>query len=182
MGATMNRPPPSFLPDVHYPAITLWQPWASWIACGWKTVETREHRRFASLAGLRIAIHAGQRWDDDWRYLAAGYLTPEHLDYTYRHFRTVRGRVVCMATVREHRELYLRDSAAALCDAAGLYGLVLTDVAVWPEPLPPVSGSRLIWTWTPPRLCPAPVWPDDPAMRSPAGGPGLFPIEEAGRP
>jgi hypothetical protein len=43
--------------------ISLWQPWAQWVALGWKTIETRSHNRFASLVGQRIAIHAAQKWD-----------------------------------------------------------------------------------------------------------------------
>jgi predicted transcriptional regulator len=39
--------------------ITLWQPWASFIALGWKTIETRTHDRFKNLVCERIAIHAG---------------------------------------------------------------------------------------------------------------------------
>lgn len=44
--------------------ITLWQPWATWVVLGWKTIETRLHPRFASLAGQVIGIHAGLKFDD----------------------------------------------------------------------------------------------------------------------
>lgn len=40
------------------PAISLWQPWASLIALGAKTIETRSWRAPARLIGQRIAIHA----------------------------------------------------------------------------------------------------------------------------
>ena len=46
---------------IEIPCISLWQPWASLIALGWKTVETRGHNRFACLAGRRIAIPAAGR-------------------------------------------------------------------------------------------------------------------------
>lgn len=42
-------------------AISLWQPYASLIAAGKKTIETRTHSRRRSLAGQRIAIHAAKR-------------------------------------------------------------------------------------------------------------------------
>ena len=42
-------------------AITLHQPWASLIALGIKTVETRSWPAPARLVGQRIAIHAGKR-------------------------------------------------------------------------------------------------------------------------
>jgi hypothetical protein len=40
-----------------YPAITINQPWASLIANGIKTIETRKHTKFKCLVGQRIAIH-----------------------------------------------------------------------------------------------------------------------------
>ena len=42
-------------------AKTLWQPWASLIAYGYKTVETRGYAPPAELIGQRIAIHAAKR-------------------------------------------------------------------------------------------------------------------------
>ena len=47
-----------------YPVLTLYQPWATFIADGLKTIETRTHNRFTSLYGKTILIHAGQqtRW------------------------------------------------------------------------------------------------------------------------
>ena len=42
-------------------AITLWQPWASLIADGRKTVETRSWAPPKALIGHRIAIHASKR-------------------------------------------------------------------------------------------------------------------------
>jgi len=42
-------------------AITLWQPWASLIAVGAKTIETRSWAPPASLIGHRIAIHAARK-------------------------------------------------------------------------------------------------------------------------
>ena len=41
-------------------AISLWQPWASLIAVGCKTRETRAWRPPASMVGERIAIHAAR--------------------------------------------------------------------------------------------------------------------------
>lgn len=42
-------------------ALTLWQPWASLIALGHKTIETRSWPARKSLIGQRIAIHAATR-------------------------------------------------------------------------------------------------------------------------
>lgn len=42
-------------------ALTLWQPWASLVAEGIKTIETRSWRAPAALIGERIAIHAAAK-------------------------------------------------------------------------------------------------------------------------
>jgi activating signal cointegrator 1 len=46
-------------------AISLWQPWASAIAAGLKTIETRH---WATNYRGRLAIHAARRWTDDQLY------------------------------------------------------------------------------------------------------------------
>lgn len=45
-------------------ALTLWQPWASLIAIGVKTIETRSWAAPKSLIGQRISIHAAKRPSD----------------------------------------------------------------------------------------------------------------------
>ena len=42
-------------------ALSLWQPWASLIAVGAKTVETRSWAAPQALVGQRIAVHAAKR-------------------------------------------------------------------------------------------------------------------------
>lgn len=50
-------------------AITLWQPWASLIAEGVKTIETRPKRSpWSSAVGETIAIHAATKWPDQHHY------------------------------------------------------------------------------------------------------------------
>jgi hypothetical protein len=44
------------------PAISLWQPYASAVACGLKRFETRSHRRLCCFTGKVVAIHAAQKW------------------------------------------------------------------------------------------------------------------------
>lgn len=43
------------------PVTTLWQPYASLVAHGYKRVETRSHDRAKKYVGQRIAIHAAKR-------------------------------------------------------------------------------------------------------------------------
>jgi hypothetical protein len=143
-------------------AITLWQPWASWIAWGLKTIETRRHGRFSCLVGQRVAIHAALRWDEAAMIEAEEYLRAHPLgslaanairdNVSAMH---PRGRVVCTAYVYEfRRRLDDADSQAALCwcgdgDRSGLF---LGDV----------------------RLVAA----DTPLGRRRPGGRGIFEVEE----
>lgn len=45
----------------HFPALTVWQPWASLIVEGFKPYEFRRWPAHRALVGERIAIHAGAR-------------------------------------------------------------------------------------------------------------------------
>lgn len=136
-------------------AITCHQPWATLIALGYKTIETRTHDRFRGLVGERIAIHAGKKWDADGRRHAVRHLYRRGLGaYSVCELddqaQEDMGKVVCTAVVKEARWLGRDDSDAALCDAAGLFGLVLTDV-VRLNPAVPATGRQGIWKWEPPK-------------------------------
>jgi len=133
-------------------AITLWQPWASWIAAGWKRIETRRHPRFAGLVGQRIAIHAGKTWDGDWYLKAHEFLTANQIAATHgSELAAVRSAVLCTAFIVGHRQLQLVDSQAALCPCtpdARLWGIVLASVLPLPAPIP-ARGFPGAWKWTP---------------------------------
>ncbi|HUU60205.1 MAG TPA: hypothetical protein VMZ50_11730 [Phycisphaerae bacterium] len=138
---------------VTYPAITLWQPWATWIADGLKVIETRTHARFRCLVGHRIAIHAGRRWDDT-AIRAAMWVSPvgwwAQLKQSAQRARSVRGMVVCTATVRDFQVLHEGHSPAALINCRGThrYGLFLQDVRPVVPPVP-ARGHQGIWQWNP---------------------------------
>ena len=50
-------------------AITLWQPWATLVACGVKSIETRS---WATPHRGPLLIHAAKRWDDGLALALAG--------------------------------------------------------------------------------------------------------------
>jgi hypothetical protein len=128
-------------------AITLHQPWASLI-----------------LVGQTIAIHAGQKWDKfaftiSWpltdgemavaavaEYRADGAAVRRAIGAA----RKARGCVVAIADVEAHRRLTEADSQAALCPADGLFGLVLSNVRRFLEPIA-ARGRQGIWEWEPPE-------------------------------
>jgi len=120
-------------------AISIHQPWASWIAMGWKTIETRTHSRFKNLVGERIAIHAAKKWDKKAiPKIAYPYLIKRWLWRFYNELDNARGEVLCTAYASAFgyldKESY---SDNALCDCSeGLYGLFLKDIKVLKTPLP----------------------------------------------
>ena len=109
--------------------ISLWMPWAFWVSLKWKPIETRLHRRFASLVGKRIGIHCSLKWDNMAIDAAAKYLTPEQIIHTKNMLR-MGGAVICTALVESFRKLTAEDSPLALidCGSTERYGLILKDV------------------------------------------------------
>jgi hypothetical protein len=128
------------------PVITLWQPWATWVMAGWKTIETRTHPRFACLVGQRIGIHAGLHWDQDAIRLAQPYLTNEQVDVTKKYLR-IGGGIIGTVKVTMHRELHAEDSPAALinCEHTRRWGLFLVEPRII-EAIP-VRGKQGIWIY-----------------------------------
>lgn len=59
-------------------AISLWQPWASLIACGAKPFETRSFAPPASLIGQTIAIHAAKKIDKGAAQFAQDLMYGQH--------------------------------------------------------------------------------------------------------
>ncbi len=152
-------------------AITLHQPWASLIAYGYKMIETRTHARFSGLVGERIAIHAGLTYDRgaseriakanvyarrhsgllgllaDWLWEELDNGTDKSASATRCGGKIwPRGVIVAKATVIETRWLTIEDTTKAMCDAQGLFGLVLHNVAKV-VPAIPHAGHQGIWEW-----------------------------------
>lgn len=125
--------------------ITLWQPWASWIALGWKSIETRNHPQFAHLVGKRIGIHAGLRWDTQAIGMAAEWLTLEQ-QHQSDLLRGVKGVLVATAFVRHHERCMMYDSGKALIECGSRrYGLFLDDVNPLVAPIP-MRGYQGVWS------------------------------------
>ena len=126
------------------PVISLWGPWANWVALGWKTIETRTHQRFKGLVGKRIGIHVAAHWDKQWKELAGDFLLPEQRLKT-ENFLHIGGAVICTAFVRDFRLLTGKDSPSALidCEYAQRYGLFLSNIEV--IECVPCKGRQGIW-------------------------------------
>ncbi len=134
--------------------ITLWQPWASFIAYGWKTIETRTHDRFKNLSGEQIGIHAGKVWDKDWDELTDSYLNYDQRMITKelkKHFDSrssysVRGAIICTAFVKRANWLLTSHSYDALINCnVNRFGLFLSDIQLI-QPIP-ITGHQGAWNY-----------------------------------
>lgn len=133
------------------PVISLYNPWAIWVGLGWKKIETRTHRRFASLVGKTIGIHAGLKWDEGAIETAREWLSPEQIKRTQKMLR-VGGAICWTAFVTEHRELDPLDNRSALIDCTHVtrYGLFLKDVTT--IDVITCRGKQGIWYYEVPEV------------------------------
>jgi len=125
-----------------FPAITLNQPWASWIIRGWKTIETRTHTKFKCLVGHRVLIHAGLKTDS--KALYNPYLTFEQIRQNPDEM--VNGYIIGSAYVNGFMELNENHSKNSLIDCKNVkrYGLFLKDVEKFKNPIS-VPGELGVW-------------------------------------
>lgn len=126
-----------------YPVITLYQPWATWIMRGWKTIETRTHARFVSLLNKEFLIHAGQKTDNSDYAIKNPYLTKEQIlhdpDEMCNGF--ILGKVFCY----DFMHLSEMDAKDALIECeTDRYGLFLEKVNKFEKPLY-CKGEMGIW-------------------------------------
>lgn len=124
------------------PVITLYQPWATWIMRGWKTIETRTHNRFGCLLGKHILIHAGMNTDAD--AINNPYLTKEQL--LYEPDEVVNGFLLGKVFVKSFGKLSSIHSQKALIDCGNTerFGLYLSEIEKFKDPIP-VKGEMGIW-------------------------------------
>lgn len=111
-------------------AISLWQPWASAMALGLKSIETRHW--VTSYRGP-MAIHAAKRWTAEEREFAAIMGLPAELPL---------GAVVAIGQLSQiHHSEHIRDEISEQERAWGNYadgrfGWRFIDVTALPEPIP----------------------------------------------
>lgn len=148
-------------------ALTLWQPWASLIACGAKTFETRSYRPPATLQpGDRFAIHAAKKparaaleylgvpdiavtrmhhaLGCEFAELPLGaVICTVKLDYFARCYTASGGRVRLVQP--DHRDEFIEPDPYGDY-SQGRWAWRLKDVRVLDRPQP-ARGSQGIWEW-----------------------------------
>jgi hypothetical protein len=139
--------------SVVVPVISLWQPWASWVAWGLKLIETRKHSRFSSLVGQRIGIHAANRWDHDALKVAQKYLGESDIKRTIALGYEPSKGILCTTFVWAHKVCENSDAPNTLIECeTRRYGLFLEAIH---KIIPPFrcKGRQGIWR----EICPSSV-------------------------
>lgn len=156
-----------------YPAITIWQPWATLIAEGCKPFEFRGHPAPVAYRGKRIALHAGARKvrldevkallvkleSPHWR--ETGLRRDEALVVLERIRQNPAGlitrAIVCLATLGvpvRNAELAERLGTVWVNDSErheqSNWGWPLSDIERL-EPPQPAVGMQGWWNWTAPE-------------------------------
>ena len=145
-------------------AITLHQPWASLIAHGVKTIETRSWAPPRVLIGERIAIHAGMKREQSGRLHPAthaaildlygigwgdripmGAVVATALLENSFQFKALDGQYVSLAGSPEPRQ-WAVDPHGDFSPGRWLW--MLTDIECLPAPIP-ARGHQRLWDWEP---------------------------------
>ncbi len=126
-------------------AITIYQPWASLIILGLKTIETRGHDRFKGLAGETIAIHSSKK-----PYQKRPRTDLGKARYSHLQEDVPLGVVLGTAKVEKAAWCLPSDSEFSLCQCNGMFGLWLSEAYEFREPIP-ARGHQGIWNWEPPE-------------------------------
>jgi hypothetical protein len=121
------------------PVLSIWQPWASLIANGLKTIETRTEPAPAELLGKRIAIHASvsdsKRHVYEW--IRSKYPTEMAQVLNGKEFEDLpRGQVLAFATLIETRKTDWRDWPKTMSPVEDFWGWVLADIEILESPIP----------------------------------------------
>jgi hypothetical protein len=115
-------------------ALSLWQPWASLIYDGRKTIETRH---WEMLYRGPLAIHAAMKVDKDACY-----------EFGYSPLTIPRGAVLCIVgvqgCVRLPSPLVPPDDYGDF--AEGRFGILMTMLEKFSQPIP-AKGKQGIWNW-----------------------------------
>ena len=135
-------------------AVTLYQPWASLVAMGYRSVFCWSVERCRQLVGKRIAIHASTMLDPDAEALIsriagnwpAKRLPREALCWLGGKPELPINAVLCTAMAVEATELDEASEHLALVETAGRYGVFLAEIELV-DPPAFSYGARGIWGW-----------------------------------
>ena len=118
--------------------LSIWQPWASLIAAGIKTIETRTEAPPEELIGQRIAIHASNTASKDhvFRWVHKQY--PEAMEQILagKDYNALpRSCVLATAVLKEARKTDWRDWPLTMSPVEDFWGWILEDIQILETPI-----------------------------------------------
>lgn len=119
--------------------LSIWQPWASLIAAGIKTIETRTEPPPEELLGTRIAIHASNKTSKEHVYRWIHKQYPEAMDQVLGggdYDSLPKSCVLATATLKEARKTDWRDWPQTMSPVEDFWGWILEDIQVLETPIP----------------------------------------------
>lgn len=131
-------------------AITLWQPWASLIAWGVKSYETRSW--WTPYRG-QLAIHAGKGMDTEELFECNSFYTDVLKKHNGGPNGLPSGAVLCIVNLVEvYKTQDIREAISQQEEnfgdySTGRYAWKLEIVEVFKEPVP-ASGRQGLWEWS----------------------------------
>ena len=114
------------------PVLSIWQPWASLIAHGIKTIETRNDPAPQELIGQRIAVHASVTDSKGHVYNWLRWKYPEAMDVILeggQYEDLPRGYVLATAVLSETRKTDWRDWPQTMSPVEDFWGWVFVKKA-----------------------------------------------------
>jgi|GEM_PF-289760 hypothetical protein len=121
------------------PALTLWQPWATWIAQGDKKIETRSWS--TSYRG-RLAIHAAKR-PIDWKYELD---LPKANEWPLGKVVAIADLIDCIEMTPEFIAAQSQQEQQLGLWQPGRFAWVLDNIQSLDPPIPATGGQKL-WKW-----------------------------------
>lgn len=136
-------------------AISLWQPYASLVASGLKTIETRHWQPPRALIGKPIVIHAAKRWTSEEIAITSAFMQrfPSVRAAFHNTLDLPLGAVLVavklVACIPSESLINLSDEERAFGNyAPGRYGWKLEIIKLPEKPIP-AKGGQGFWDWNP---------------------------------
>jgi hypothetical protein len=118
-----------------FKCISMYQPWATWLVLGWKSIETRTHPKLRCLVGKRVLIHAAKRYDPFALLAARPYLTEEQFHLSLNFSDSPRGFIIGSALAFDFQALGREHEKGALIECeTRRFGLFFDS----PRPITPI--------------------------------------------
>lgn len=137
-------------------ALTLWRPWARYVATGEKRIENRPWAPPPAMLGQTFAIHAGRAWDDEGGETCRDVLQSAYSSSIDLHPEGIIGTARLVGWCDEGGTIIRQIGEPKLEGNDRLFlfgpiGWILRDARLLAQPIP-CRGFQKLWNVKPPQL------------------------------